>query len=54
LALCNIKVRNELEITSTGRVGGKIETASPLIAEGVIAAKRGVKREVNSGKVIHS
>jgi cytoskeletal protein CcmA (bactofilin family) len=32
----NIKIRNKLEITSTGRVRGKIETASLLIAEGVI------------------
>ena len=32
----NIKAKNRLEITSTGRVKGDIETASLVIAEGVI------------------
>ena len=32
----NIKAKNRLEITSTGRVKGDIETSSLVIAEGVI------------------
>ena len=32
----SIKIRNKLEITSTGRVIGNIETSSLVIAEGVI------------------
>jgi cytoskeletal protein CcmA (bactofilin family) len=32
----NIKAKNRLEITSTGRVKGDIETASLVIAEGVV------------------